>query len=56
MARTKRLSDEALVALARRAGVAEGVLFQRFPTKAELFFSAIISPPSFARPCPYLPS
>lgn len=63
MARTKRLSDEALLAIARevfleagftastktiarRAGVSEGVLFQRFSTKAELFFSAMIPPPA----------
>ena len=63
MARPKRLSDEALLAIARevfleagftastkliarRAGVSEGVLFQRFSTKAELFFSAMIPPPA----------
>ena len=31
--------------IARRAGVSEGVLFQRFSTKEELFFSAMIPPP-----------
>ena len=63
MARPKRLSDEALLAIARevfleegftastntiarRAGVSEGLLFQRVSTKAELFFSAMIPPPA----------
>ena len=31
--------------IARRAGVSEGVLFQRFTTKEELFFAAMIPPP-----------
>ena len=31
--------------IARRAGVSEGVLFQRYPTKAELFFAAMVPPP-----------
>ena len=30
--------------IARRAGVSEGVLFQRFPTKAELFFASMVPP------------
>ena len=33
--------------IARRAGVSEALLFQRYPTKAELFFSAMV-PPAFA--------
>jgi AcrR family transcriptional regulator len=62
MARTKTISNEELLAVARRvfveqgfagatkqiariAGVSEGVLFQRFPTKAELFFAAMTPPP-----------
>ena len=32
--------------IARRAGVSEGVLFQRFVTKEDLFFTAMIPPPS----------
>jgi len=32
--------------IARRAGVSEGVLYQRFATKDELFFAAMIPPPS----------
>jgi AcrR family transcriptional regulator len=32
--------------IARRAGVSEGVLFQRFTTKEELFFAAMIPPPA----------
>ena len=32
--------------IARQAGVSEGVLFQRFATKAELFFAAMILPPA----------
>ncbi|MGA2134335.1 MAG: helix-turn-helix domain-containing protein [Bryobacteraceae bacterium] len=32
--------------IARRAGVSEGVLFQRFATKDELFFAAMIPPPA----------
>ena len=32
--------------IARRAGVSEGVLFQRFSTKEELFFTAMIPPPA----------
>jgi AcrR family transcriptional regulator len=32
--------------IARRAGVSEGVLFQRFSTKEELFFAAMIPPPA----------
>lgn len=32
--------------IARRAGVSEGVLFQRFSTKEELFFSAMTPPPA----------
>jgi len=31
--------------IARRAGVSEGVIFQRFSTKDELFFAAMIPPP-----------
>ena len=31
--------------IARRAGVSEGVLFQRFKTKEELFFAAMTPPP-----------
>ena len=31
--------------IARRAGVSEGVLFQRFTTKEELFFAAMTPPP-----------
>jgi AcrR family transcriptional regulator len=30
--------------VAGRAGVSEGVLFQRYPTKAELFFAAMVLP------------
>jgi AcrR family transcriptional regulator len=30
--------------IARRAGVSEGVLFQRYPTKGELFFAAMVLP------------
>ncbi|HLK23013.1 MAG TPA: TetR/AcrR family transcriptional regulator [Bryobacteraceae bacterium] len=33
-------------AIARRAGVSEGVLFQRFTTKQDLFFAAMIPPPA----------
>jgi len=32
--------------IARRAGVSEGVLYQRFATKDELFFAAMIPPPA----------
>lgn len=32
--------------IARRAGVSEGVLFQRFSTKQDLFFAAMIPPPA----------
>jgi len=32
--------------IARRAGVSEGVLYQRFPTKDELFFAAMVPPPA----------
>jgi AcrR family transcriptional regulator len=32
--------------IARQAGVSEGVLFQRFATKEELFFAAMIPPPA----------
>ena len=62
MARTKTISDEDLLTvartvfvkdgiaasskdIARRAGVSEGVLFQRFSTKEELFFAAMTTPP-----------
>ena len=62
MARTKTISDEDLLEvarevfvevgfaasskeIARRAGISEGVLFQRFHTKEELFFAAMIPPP-----------
>ncbi len=31
--------------IARRAGISEGILFQRFHTKAELFFAAMVLPP-----------
>lgn len=61
MGRTKRISDEELLALARaafveqglrastreiarRAGVSEAVLFQRFGTKTELFLAAMVPP------------
>src|SRR5208283_3006813 len=30
--------------IARQAGVSEGVIFQRFPTKEDLFFAAMIPP------------
>src|SRR5258708_3027589 len=33
-------------AIARSAGVSEGVIFQRFTTKVELFFAAMIPPPA----------
>ena len=33
-------------AIAQHAGVSEGVLFQRFPTKTELFFAAMVPPPA----------
>jgi AcrR family transcriptional regulator len=33
-------------AIARQAGVSEGVIFQRFTTKDELFFAAMIPPPA----------
>ena len=64
MARTKTISDEELLIIARavfvesggirapskeiarRAGVSEGVLFQRFSTKEELFFAAMTPPPA----------
>lgn len=32
--------------IARRAGVSEGVIYQRFTTKDELFFAAMIPPPA----------
>lgn len=32
--------------IARRAGVSEGVIYQRFSTKNELFFAAMIPPPA----------
>jgi AcrR family transcriptional regulator len=32
--------------IARQAGVSEGVLFQRFPTKDDLFFAAMTPPPA----------
>ncbi len=32
--------------IARRAGVSEGVIFQRFATKEDLFFAAMIPPPA----------
>ena len=32
--------------IARRAGVSEGVIFQRFTTKEDLFFAAMIPPPA----------
>ena|ERR1019366_4887494 len=32
--------------IARRAGVSEGVIYQRFVTKDELFFAAMIPPPA----------
>jgi len=31
--------------IARQAGVSEGVVFQRYPTKNDLFFAAMIPPP-----------
>ena len=62
MARTKTISDEDLLQIARevfvksgiaasskeiarQAGVSEGILFQRFSTKEELFFAAMTPPP-----------
>lgn len=62
MGRKKTISDEDLLATARRvfleqgpgaatkaiakaAGVSEGVLFQRFVNKNELFFAAMVPPP-----------
>lgn len=30
--------------IARRAGVSEGILFQRYPTKADLFYAAMVVP------------
>ena len=61
MARTKTVSDAALLEtaraafveqgfgastkeIARRAGVSEGILFQRWATKADLFFAAMVLP------------
>ena len=61
MARTKTISDEDLLQIARevfvksgiaasskeiarQAGVSEGILFQRFSTKEELFFAAMTPP------------
>lgn len=38
-------------AIARRAGVSEGVLFQRYATKQELFFAAMALPTSIWAPC-----
>lgn len=35
--------------IARRAGVSEGVLFQRYGTKADLFFAAMVPPPADIR-------
>ncbi|MBZ5727541.1 MAG: TetR/AcrR family transcriptional regulator [Acidobacteriia bacterium] len=32
--------------IARRAGISEGVIYQRFATKDELFFAAMIPPPA----------
>lgn len=32
--------------IAKRAGVSEGVIFQRFQTKEDLFFAAMIPPPA----------
>lgn len=32
--------------IAKRAGVSEGVLFQRYSTKADLFFAAMVLPPA----------
>ena len=32
--------------IARRTGVSEGVIFQRFNTKEDLFFAAMIPPPA----------
>jgi len=63
MGRTKTISDDELLEvarhafveagikastreIARRAGVSEGVLFQRFQTKEDLFFAAMIPPPA----------
>ncbi len=63
MGRTKSVSDDHLLAAARRAfvkegfaastraiardaGVSEAVIFQRFLTKEELFFAAMIPPPA----------
>ena len=34
--------------IARRAGVSEGLLFQRYGSKAELFFAAMVPPPGAA--------
>lgn len=63
MGRNKTISDDDLLAaarrafvkegfaastrrIARRAGVSEGLLFQRFQTKEDLFFAAMIPPPA----------
>ncbi len=35
--------------IAARAGVSEGVLFQRYGTKADLFFAAMVPPPADVR-------
>ena len=31
--------------VARRAGISEAVIYQRYPTKADLFFAAMVPPP-----------
>ena len=31
--------------IARRAGISEAVIYQRYPTKADLFFAAMVPPP-----------
>jgi AcrR family transcriptional regulator len=69
VARTKKISDDALLAsarliftekgaaastreIARHAGVSEGLLFQRYRSKDELFFAAMIPPPTTPQPTP----
>lgn len=42
--------------IARRAGVSEAVLFQRYETKAELFFAAMVPPNFDIRACAPSPS
>lgn len=37
-------------AIAQRAGISEGLIFQRYRTKAELFFAAMVPPPASLHP------